>query len=225
VVGILLTGLFGIIQQKILSPLADMDLRLMLCGTIGLGIVLDNTAIVLWGAEGFAVPLKSASTSMEIGPMVIVPHQITIFFVAVALMVALELFLKRTKIGKGMRAAACARYVAGSMGVNVDMANMITFAIGAGLASAAGCLAAPIVYVNPAMSAAVGVKGMAAAVLGGFGNIRGAVLGGLAFGVMEAVATAYMSSAYKDGLAFATMAAVLMFLPNGLLGEETVQKV
>lgn len=225
VVGILATATLGLVIERILRPLADLDLMLMLAGTIGLGIVLDNLAIVIWGAEGFAVPLQTAITPIRIAGLTLVPHLIHAFLVACALMVGLEVFLKRTKIGKGMRASAAARFVAGTMGVNVNVMNAITFAIGAGLASAAGILAAPIVYVNPAMSAAVGIKGFAAAILGGFGNIRGAVLGGLLFGVIENVATAYMSSAYKDGLAFVIMALVLMFLPSGILGEETVQKV
>jgi branched-chain amino acid transport system permease protein len=103
--------------------------------------------------------------------------------------------------------------------------NAITFAIGAGLAAAAGILSAPIVYVNPAMGAAVGQKGFASAVMGGLGNIPGAIVGGLLFGVFEAVSAGFISSAYTKGIAFIILLVILMFKPSGILGEKMVEKV
>jgi branched-chain amino acid transport system permease protein len=107
----------------------------------------------------------------------------------------------------------------------VNFTNAVTFAIGSGLAAAAGILAAPIVYVNPAMSAAVGIKGFAAAILGGLGSIPGAIVGGLLFGVIEAISAGYISSAYTKGIAFIIMVLVLMIKPSGIVGETTVEKV
>jgi len=117
------------------------------------------------------------------------------------------------------------REIARTMGVRVNMTNAITFAIGFGLSAAAGILAAPIVYVNPAMGNAVGTKAFAGAVLGGLGNIPGAIMGGVTFGVIEALSSGYLSSRYTQGIAFVVVLVVLMFMPSGILGEKQVDKV
>jgi branched-chain amino acid transport system permease protein len=103
--------------------------------------------------------------------------------------------------------------------------NAITLAIGCALAAAAGILSAPIVYVDPSMGAAVGLKGFAAAILGGLGSIPGAIVGGLVFGLLEAISAGYISSAYTPAIAFIVMMVVLMVKPSGIIGEVTVEKV
>ena len=127
--------------------------------------------------------------------------------------------------GKAMRAAAQDRETANAMGIPVNMTNALVLAIGCGLAAAAGILAAPIVYVNPSMSAAVGLKGFAAFILGGVGSIPGAIAGGLVFGVLETLSAGFISSAYTKGIAFVVMVLVLMLRPGGIVGEVTVDKV
>ncbi len=225
VIGILLTAGLGVILERIFRPLANMDLMLMLLGTIGLGYVLDNLAVILWGAEGFAVKSPLPETPIMIGGVAVVPQMLLLISVSAVLMIGLNVFLKKAKIGKAMRAAAQDRETASAMGIPVNGTNALTFAIGAGLAAAAGILAAPIVYVNPAMSSAVGLKGFAAFILGGAGSIPGAIAGGLTLGVLEAFSAAYISSAYTKGIAFIIMIAVLMFRPGGIVGEVTVDKV
>jgi branched-chain amino acid transport system permease protein len=225
VIGILLTAGLGVILERIFRPLANMDLMLMLLGTIGLGYVLDNLAVIMWGAEGFAVKSPLPETPIMIGGVAVVPQMLLLISVSAALMIGLNVFLKKAKIGKAMRAAAQDRETASAMGIPVNGTNALTFAIGAGLAAAAGILAAPIVYVNPAMSSAVGLKGFAAFILGGAGSIPGAIAGGLTLGVLEAFSAAYISSAYTKGIAFIIMIAVLMFRPGGIVGEVTVDKV
>jgi branched-chain amino acid transport system permease protein len=111
------------------------------------------------------------------------------------------------------------------MGVPVNLTNALTFAIGSGLAAAAGLLAAPIVYVNPAMSSAVGLKGFAAAILGGMGSIPGAIVGGLMLGVVESMSAAFISSEYTRAILYGIMVLVLMVKPSGIVGETTVEKV
>ncbi len=103
--------------------------------------------------------------------------------------------------------------------------NALTFAIGAALGAAAGILSAPIVYVNPSMGAAVGQKAFASVVLGGLGNIPGAIVGGISFGVIEAVSAGFISSAYTKAIAFIVVLVVLMFKPSGILGEKIIEKV
>jgi len=225
VIGVLLTALLGMVLERIFRPLADLDLMLMLLGTIGAGIVIDNTAILIWGAEGFAVPPPLGNKPLKIGGVAIQPQMILILFVSTFLMIALQIFLKKAKAGKGMRAAAQDREIAAAMGVPVNRTNALTFAIGSGLAAAAGMLAAPIVYVNPAMSSAVGIKGFAAAILGGLGSIPGAIVGGLVLGVVEAVSAGFISSEYTRAILYAIMVIVLMIKPSGIVGETTVEKI
>ncbi len=225
VIGILLNAVFGFFLERVFRPLADVDLRNMLLGTIGLGFILDNFMIILFGAEGFAVTSPLTTRPVIIAGMKIMPQNIMFITVAMVLVLALQVFLSKSKFGKAMRASAMDREIAKTMGIPVNTMNAITFAIGAGLAAAAGILSAPIVYVNPAMGAAVGQKGFASAVMGGLGNIPGAIVGGLLFGVFEAVSAGFISSAYTKGIAFIVLLAILMFKPSGILGEKMVEKV
>jgi branched-chain amino acid transport system permease protein len=224
-IGILLNAVLGIILERVFRPLANYDLMLMLLGTIGLGYVLDNLAVIIWGATGFAVKSPLPSTPIVIGGVALLPQMLLLIFVSAVLMVGLNVFLAKAKIGKAMRAAAADRDTANAMGIPVDTTNALSFAIGCGLAAAAGILAAPIVYVNPAMSGPVGLKGFAAFILGGAGSIPGAIAGGLVFGVLEAISAGFISSAYTKGIAFVVMVAVLMLRPGGIVGEVTVDKV
>jgi branched-chain amino acid transport system permease protein len=225
IIGVLLNAIFGFFLERVFRPLADVDLRNMLLGTIGLGFILDNLMIILFDAEGFAVTSPLTTKPIIIAGIKFMPQNIMFIVVAAVLVIALQIFLSRSKFGKAMRASAMDREIARTMGIPVNTMNSITFAIGAGLAAAAGILAAPIVYVNPAMGSAVGQKGFASAVLGGLGNIPGAIVGGLVFGVVEAVSAGFISSAYTKGIAFIVLLIVLMFKPSGILGEKQVEKV
>ncbi len=225
VIGVLLSAVFGLFLERIFRPLADVDIRNMLLGTIGLGFILDNIMIIIFGGQGFAVDSPLTTKPVIIAGIKIMPQNIMFIVVAGILMISLQLFLTKSKLGKGMRASAMDREIAKTMGVPVNLMNALTFAIGAALGAAAGILSAPIVYVNPAMGAAVGQKGFAAAVLGGLGNIPGAIVGGLSFGVIEAVSAGFISSAYTKAIAFIVVLVVLMFKPSGILGEKIVEKV
>lgn len=225
VIGIVLTAGLGLVLERIFRPLAHLDLMLMLLGTIGLGYVLDNLAVIIWGAEGFAVKSPLPNEPIVIGGVALLPQMLLLIGVSAVLMVGLNVFLSKAKIGKAMRAAAADRETASAMGIPVNTTNAWVFAIGGGLAAAAGILAAPIVYVNPAMSGPVGLKGFAAFILGGAGSIPGAIVGGLMFGVLEAISAGFISSAYTKGIAFVVMIIVLMFKPGGIVGEVTVDKV
>ncbi len=225
IIGILLCAGFGVVMERVFRKLADVDLRNMLLGTIGLGFVLDNLMIIIFGAEGFAVKSPVSSKPIILGSIRILPQNILLVTVATILVIALQIFLTKSKTGKAMRASAQDRDIARTMGIHVNQSNAITFAIGFGLSAAAGILAAPIVYVNPAMGSAVGTKAFAGAVLGGLGNIPGAILGGVSFGIIEAISAGYISSQYTKGISFIIVLVVLMFMPSGILGEKQVDKV
>jgi branched-chain amino acid transport system permease protein len=225
ILGVLLTAGLGVILERILRPLAKLDLMFMLLGTIGLAIILDNLFVIIFGAEGFAVNSPLPNKPIILFGIRILPQMLLLIGVSALLMVGLQLFLAKTKVGTAMRASAADYETASAMGIPVNRMNALTLAIGSGLAAAAGILAAPIVYVNPAMGAAVGLKGFAAAILGGLGSIPGAITGGLVFGVLEAISAGFISSSYTKAIAFIVMLVVLMFKPSGIVGEITVEKV
>lgn len=225
ILGILLCSLFGLVIERIVRPLADVDLRNMLIGMIGLGFIVDNLMIIIFDAQGFAARAPLPTKPIIISNIRIMPQNILLITIATILVVCLQVFLTKSKMGKAMRASSMDRDIARTMGIRVNMTNAITFAIGFGLSAAAGILAAPIVYVNPAMGAAVGTKAFAAAVLGGLGNIPGAIIGGITFGIAEAISSGYLSSQYTPGIAFITVLVVLMFMPSGILGEKQIEKV
>jgi len=138
-------------------------------------------------------------------------------------MLLLYLFLDRTKLGTAMQAAAMDRSAATAMGVNVATSNAIAFAIGSAIAAVAGALVGPLLYVNPTLGVYVGIKGFAAAILGGFGSIPGAIVGGLIFGLIEAFASGPLS-AYSELLTFVVFALAMMVRQTGIFGERTVDR-
>jgi branched-chain amino acid transport system permease protein len=220
---VLLTGVLGLVIERILRPLESRDLNLMLIGTIGFGIVLESLAILVWGSFGTAVPTPIPNVPINAGGLIITTYQLMIFAMSAAVMVLLYLFLDRTKLGTAMQAAAMDRVAATAMGVNVGSSNAIAFAIGSSIAAVAGALVGPLLYVSPGMGASIGIKGFAAAILGGFGNIPGAILGGLIIGLIEAFSSRQLS-AYSDLVTFVVFALAMMVRQTGIFGERTVDR-
>jgi branched-chain amino acid transport system permease protein len=220
---VLLTGALGVVMERILRPLESKDLNLMLIGTIGFGIVLESLAILVWGSFGTAVPTPIPNRPLEFGGVIVTTYQLLILGVASLVTLLLFLFLDRTKLGTAMQAAAMDRLAATAMGVNVGSANAMAFAIGSAIAAVAGALVGPLLYVSPGMGASIGIKGFAAAILGGFGNIPGAIVGGLIFGLIEAFSSGSLS-AYSDLITFIVFAAAMMVRQTGIFGERTVDR-
>jgi branched-chain amino acid transport system permease protein len=220
---ILLTGALGLVIERILRPLESRDLNLMLIGTIGFGIVLESLAILVWGSFGTAVPTPIPNVPINAGGLIITTYQLMILAMSAAVMVLLYLFLDRTKLGTAMQAAAMDRVAATAMGVNVGSSNALAFAIGSSIAAVAGALVGPLLYVSPGMGASIGIKGFAAAILGGFGNIPGAILGGLIIGLIEAFSSRQLS-AYSDLVTFVVFALAMMVRQTGIFGERTVDR-
>jgi branched-chain amino acid transport system permease protein len=220
VLAVLLTGLLGVGIERVLRPLESRDLNLMLIGTIGFGIVLESVAILVWGSTGTAVPAPIPNRPLHLGPVIVTTYQLLIMAAGTAVMIALSLFLQRTRLGTAMQAAAMDRIAATAMGVNVGRMNALAFAIGSAIAAVAGALVGPLLYVSPGMGASIGIKGFAAAILGGFGNIPGAIAGGLIFGLIEAYSSGPLS-AYADLITFVVFAAAMIALPTGIFGERT----
>ncbi len=194
---------------------------------IGVSLLLENLGIRIFGADPKFFPQLVAPRRVELSQGVVVTnHQITVVLVSIVLMVALTLFVHRTRTGKAMRAVAFHRDAASLMGIPVNRIITITFAIGSALAAAAGVLVALTnPKIEPLMGIMPGIKAFVAAVLGGIGSLPGAVIGGLLMGVSEYLVVGYVSSTYRDGIAFVILILVLLIKPAGLLGRNVAEKV
>jgi branched-chain amino acid transport system permease protein len=223
VIAVALTATMGFGFELVLRPLEHKDLDLMLIGTIGFGIALEGAAVLIWGSEGTAVPTPIKDTPIDLAGVTVRSYDVLVLVLAAVVVAGLYLFLERSKAGTAMQAAAMDHEAATAMGIDVARCNGRAFAIGAGIAAVAGALVGPRLYVSAGMGAAVGVKGFAAAILGGFGNIPGAIVGGLTLGLIEAYASGSRGS-YSDVITFVVFTAVIMLRPSGLLGERTVSR-
>ena len=224
VVSMAVTAAIGIIIERVLRPLENKDFDLMLIGTIGFGIVLEALAIMIWGATGQAVPSPVPAAPIILAGIRIRTYDLLVLAVAAAATLLLIFFLQRSKRGTAMQAVAMDHEAATAVGINVGRSNAIAFMLGASLAALAGGLVGPLLYVSPAMGGSLGIKGFAAAILGGFGNIPGAILGGLAFGLIQSFAQGSDYGAYTDVITFIVFTALIMIRPTGLLGEQTVSR-
>jgi len=220
---IAVTALIGVVIERVLRPLEGKDFDLMLIGTIGFGIVLESVATLVWGATGRAVPSPVRTAPLHLFGVSVPGYNLVILGVAALAMIVLSLFLERTKRGIAMQAVAMDYEAATSVGIHVGRSNAIAFAIGAGLAALAGALVGPLLYVSPSMGGSLGIKGFAAAILGGFGSVPGAVVGGLGVGLLDAFAAGHFQG-YSDLVTFVVFAALVVIRPTGVFGEATVNR-
>ena len=216
------TAVVGLAIEGILRPLEARDFDLMLIGTLGFGVVLEAVATRIWGATGRAVPAP-VDRPLQIFGVIIRTYDLVVIGVGAVATVAVWVLLNRTKAGAAMQAVAMDRDAATSVGIRVGRSNAMAFALGAGLAALAGSLAAPLLYVTPSLGSSLGIKGFCAAILGGFGNINGAVIGGLAFGILDGFAAGHFQQ-YSDTVTFLVFAIAIMMRPTGILGELTVNR-
>ncbi|WP_372350995.1 branched-chain amino acid ABC transporter permease [Streptomyces sp. KL116D] len=223
IVAILVTGAIGLVIERVLRPLENKDFDLMLIGTIGFGIVLQAVAILIWGTTGRAVPSPLASAPLDVFGIRIRTYDLLVMGVAALAVVALSFFLSRTKRGAAMQAVAMDHEAATAVGIDVGRSNALAFAIGAGLAALAGGLVGPMLYVDASLGGALGIKGFAAAMLGGFGSINGAVVGGIAIGVLDSYAAGHFQG-YSVLVTFLVFTVAIMIRPTGIFGERTVSR-
>lgn len=228
-VAMILTGIMGIVIERVFyrrltkqgGGYTVAGMGMIICG-FGMAIILQNVAYLIWGAEGHAINVNFG-LPMLIGQVALPKSYLWILVVSVGLMALLHAGLKYTKLGRGIRAVAANKDIAYLMGINVPLMISLIFCVACGLAAAGGVLIGPINYVQVEMGYLILIKAFAAAVVGGFGSLPGAVLGGLLVGVFETMGAAYISGSHKDIYAFLLLIFVLMVRPTGLLG--TLAKV
>ncbi len=224
----------GVLVERVAyRPLRNAPRLAPLITAIGVSIVLQNLAMIFWGRQYLSFPPVLDIQIYEFAGATITNVQILIVAVAAVTMGGLLLLVQRTRLGRAMRATAQNREVAGLMGVDVNRVIAATFAVGSALAAVAGLLIAAyygIAHYN--MGFILGLKAFSAAVLGGIGNIPGALLGGLLLGVIESLGAGYigdltggfLGSHYQDIFAFFILILVLIFRPSGLLGERVADR-
>ncbi|UCG39734.1 MAG: branched-chain amino acid ABC transporter permease [bacterium] len=231
-VAIVMCSILGILLDVVAyRPLRRAPRLAALITAIGMSLFLQNFALLIWGSQIKAFPRQTLPAvffkpAVSLGDIVVTWLQVFILTVAVGMMIGLHAVIHHTKVGTAMRAIAQDKVTASLMGINVNRVISFTFAIGSAMGAVAGVLVG--IYYNaiwPTMGYIAGIKAFAAAVLGGIGSVPGAMLGGGVLGMAEVMGAGYISSAYRDGIAYAVMILVIIFKPSGLLGKSTVAKV
>jgi branched-chain amino acid transport system permease protein len=228
--GMLGAGILGIaIERFAYRPLRNAPRIAPLISAIGVSFFLQASALLIFTAQfrTYNTPeLIPFSVGIEVGPLRISLVRILVITSAITLMIALWLLVNRTRLGKAMRATSYDREAAAMMGIDVDRVIVATFFIGSVLAGAAGVMVGLVFgRVFHFMGFIAGLKGFTAAVIGGIGNIPGAMLGGLLIGLAEAFSAAYISSTFQNLIVFGILITVMLVRPSGLLGSPVLKKV
>ena len=228
VASMVICGAVGyVIERFAYRPVRRSSRLAALITAIGVSLLLENGGVLLFGADPKFFPQIVTSKNIPLGMGVTISNQqIIVLVVAVALMLALRGIVLHTRVGKAMRAVSHSHTAAALMGISVDRIISFTFVLGSMLAAAAGVLVAlQNPKIEPYMGIMPGLKAFVAAVLGGIGNIPGAVLGGLVMGFAEVFVVGYLSPSYRDAIAFVLLIVILLVRPAGLLGRNVTEKV
>ena len=219
--------LLGAIIEKIAySPLRRAPRITLLITAIGVSFLLEYVMMYFFKADARAYNSNFFITgTIFIGNIRIPKDQLFIMTCTLILMIALSLIIKRTKMGRAMRAVSSDRDAALLMGVSVNKTISFTFMLGSALAGAAGVMYGAVFKISPLMGMQPGIKAFVAAIFGGIGSVPGAMLGGILLGIIETMVSVYASSSFKDAAAFAILIIVLLVKPNGLLGKNNREKV
>ena len=215
-----------IIEFLSFRPLENAKDMSKLIATIGVSICVRNLLRVIFGADAFAFPSIFGDKPFHVGGLILVPQNLWNTVFGFGLVILLNLFLKKTRVGKSMRATAQDKEAARLMGVNVRASLTGTFVIASAIGAIAGMLLAPVYLFNANIGATIGTKGYAAAVLGGLDFASGAMVGGIILGIAECLAVAFGSSAYQSAIAYIVLFLVLILKPSGIMSKKkTVEKV
>lgn len=221
-----LSGLIGVVIERVAyRPLRNAPRLAPLISAIGVSFILQNIVFLWRGPSPVSFPDVMPEAVITVGNVIIRGKQIFILFSSLIMMASLQLFVQRTRMGKAMRATAQDPSAAALMGINVNYTIALTFFIGSALAGAAGIIYG-LYYTSVVFNIGyiAGLKAFTAAVLGGIGNLGGAMLGGFLIGIIEAFSAQYSSQAWADSIVFAVLILVLIFRPTGLLGQQLAER-
>ena len=207
-----------VVEELGVRPSRSQSHLVLIFLTIGLSIILRGVMKLIWGKNRMAVPPLTGDEPVHLWGAAILPQTLWILALTAVAIVLLVLFFRKTSMGLAMRGVAANEAAAAVVGLPVWRIKAASFALAGALGGLAGCLVTPITTLSYDVGVLLGLKGFAAAILGGFGSFPGAILGGLLLGLLESLGAAYISSAYKDVIAFVVLLLVLFIRPRGLLG-------
>ncbi|MCQ4633256.1 MULTISPECIES: branched-chain amino acid ABC transporter permease [Shinella] len=225
-IAIIVTAGIGVALNKLaIEPARGAPVVSLIIITIGASIFIRGATQLVFDKQIHRFPAFSGDQPILIGGATILPQSLWVIAGALAVFVCLWLFFTRTLIGRAVLATANNRVAAQLVGINTNYVMTLSFAMSAAIGALAGVLVTPITLTSYDVGLALALKGFAAAMLGGMGNPKGALVGGLLLGILEAMTAGYISSQYKDAAAFVVILAVLFAMPQGLFGRKSTDRV
>lgn len=225
ILAIMITSMIGIALMKLISFSKDGSQISLIILTLGFAIALRGLAQVIFDKQLHTIPSFVGEGAFEIYGTTLSYQSLLVIVVSIIIVIALYLFFQKTKTGQAMMAASDNVDAARLMGINIKKILVLNFAISAVIASIGGILLTPITSTNYEVGIMLGLKGFCAAIIGGLGHPFGAVAGGLILGILESLVAGYISSEYKDAVAFVVLLGILFFMPGGIFGNLKAQRV
>ena len=213
-------ALGAIIEITLLRKLRSANIDTTMLVMIGAWIALQNTEQLIWTGVAKSIDSPFPAAPLVIGPVSVAWNRVFVFAVALVLIVGTYVLINHTRLGKAMRATFQDRETAALMGIQIGTINTATFALGSGLAAAAGALLGPVFVAYPTMGDLAALKAFAIVILGGLGNVVGATIGGFILAFVEELGAGYISSGYRDAMGFLLIIMVLVFRPTGLFAQR-----
>ncbi len=217
--------LAGLFEKFVIRNSKSKDIIILIFITIGASIFFKGIALALWGSDPFTIPSFSGDKVIKIFGASIIPQNLWVIGITILTFLILYIFFKKTLIGKAMRAVAINKKAAAIVGIQINKMVFYSFVLSGFLGSLAGIIIAPITTTSYDIGFMIGLKGFAAAILGGYGSMAGSIVGGFLLGIFESLGAGLISSDYKDVIAFVILIVVLFVKPNGILGQKYVEKV
>jgi branched-chain amino acid transport system permease protein len=217
-------GISVAMEEVAIRPLLRKGVLAQIIATVGVSFVLETAAMLIWGRDAQTLPAFSGERPIAIGGATIVPQTLWVVGLTLVVVLALTIFLRKSLFGTAIRACAVNPAAARLQGISYRRVVIFIFALTGAIAAAAGVMVTPISFVSYSSGTLLGLKGFAAATLGGLGNPVGAVVGGFLLGLIEALGVGWVSAGYKDAIAFVILLLVLFVRPAGLLGARVVSR-
>ena len=214
-----------LVNRATIRPVQGLSPLKLIIITIGVSIFLRGGAMLVFGRDTFSLQAFSDGGPINVGGATLLPQSLWVFGITILTVVGMKFFFEQTLTGKAMLACACDRKAASLMGIHVDSMATLSFAFAAFVGALGGVILAPITLTAYDVGIMLGLKGFAACILGGLGNPFGAVIGGILLGIIESLGAGFISSGYKDAIAFVIMLALLFWRPSGLLGGLRAERV
>lgn len=218
--GIIIFALGVTVESLTIKPLQSRGFMPVILSTLGLSVFFQHMALILWGPVPRSIPSPLSKKPISFLGIYITPQRILVFVSGVLIIAALYLFIKKSKVGMAMRAVAKDSNTASLMGINIRRIYLFSFGLSCALAAVGGSLIGPLHTISPMMGEVPVIKAFSVVIMGGMGNVQGAIAAGFILGVVESLGAGFVSTCYKDAIAFGIMILVLLFRPQGIFGRQ-----